>query len=183
MFQHFDDIKADWLKVGTMMLVSQLLAGGDIMDQNWQMASLYTLLGFTAYQLGTRNLVDTSIASEYQPIADDWVKVGTMLVVSRLLSGQPLDQAWMQSGAMTLIGFTLYHLITKKFIQGGSLTGNAGLADTIDDVAKFGTMFIFTQLVAGGALTDPNWQMTSAGILAGFAAYNIFVKGMLGNLF
>lgn len=169
MFAHKKDIINDWVKVGTMLVVSHLLGGGDLMDQNWQMASLYTLLGFTAYQVAVRDLVPTNAAGEYKPIADDWLKVGTMMVVSRLLAGESLqDESWQRASLYTLLGFTAYHLLTKRFVRGGpGATGGA-----LNDAAKFGTMFVVSRLLAGGALDDRTWQMASLFTIVGFAAYH-----------
>lgn len=179
MIPHMNDIMNDWAKVGTMLVVSHLVSGGDITDPNWQRGSLFTLLGFTAYHLVTRNVIGTDGLGQYKPIADDWSKVGTMLLVSRLLSGQPLTESWMKSSVYTLLGFTAYQMVTKKFIQGDNFTGNAGIAATIDDVAKFGTMFLVAQMMAGGSFQDPAWQLNSVGTLAGFGVFNMLVKGLL----
>lgn len=182
MLPHMDDILADWAKVGTMLVVSHLMAGGDISDPNWQRGSLFTLLGFTAYHIATRNFIDTENFGQYKPIADDWLKVGTMLLVSRLLSGQSLDENWMRSSLFTLLGFTAYHLVTKHLVKGENLVAHEGIGNTINDVAKFGTMFIVAQLLQGGSLQNPGWQRNSLGTLAGFAVFNLVVSQLLKQL-
>lgn len=179
MLPHMQDILKDWAKVGTMLVVSHLMSGGNIQDPNWQRGSLFTLLGFTAYNVATRNLVDTNNFGQYKPIADDWAKVGTMLLVSRLLSGQPLSQEWMKSSLFTLLGFTAYNLVTKNFVKGENISGNKGIAESINDAAKFGTMFLVAQLLSGGSLQDQAWQRNVVGTIAGFAVYNLLVSGLL----
>lgn len=176
---NWNDILADWAKVGTMLVVSRLFSGENLQDPAWQRASLLTLLGFTAYHLVTKNLIDTEQFGEYKPIADDWLKVGTMMVVSRLLSGQPLDQAWLRGSLFTLIGFTLYNLLTKNFIKGEDIAQGPGVQAAIDDIAKVGTMLVSSQLLSGGNLTDPAWQKASLGTLLGFTVYDLLVKGIL----
>lgn len=171
-------IRDDWLKVGIMMIVSHILNGGSVQDQRWMQSSLYTLLGFTAYQLVTSRL-DTSFAGNYKPIADDWMKVGTMLVVSRLLARQPLDQVWLQSSLYTLLGFTAYHLVTKKFIKTDSLGGIQ--KDVADDWLKVGTMLGVSRALGGQSLQDNQWQRESLNTLFGFSTYDV-VKPTLEQL-
>ena len=173
------DIIFDWAKVGTMLIVAHVIAGGDIMDRNWQRASLFTLLGFTAYHIATRNFIDTANFGTYKPLADEWSKVGTMLLVSRLLSGLPFNEQWMRSSLFTLLGFSAYHLVTGKFVQGGNITANTGLAAAIDDAVKFGTMFIVAHALAGGDFGNRAWQINSLGTIAGFAVFQLLVRGIL----
>jgi len=169
MFPHQNEIVHDWVRIGTMLVVSHLLAGGDLMDRAWQMATLYTLLGFTAYRLVTQDLVPTHMAGDYRPVADDWAQFGTMMVVSRLLSGESLmDAAWQRASLFTLLGFSAYQLVTARFISGGATATGA----TINDAAKFGTMFLVSRLLAGGDLMDRQWQMASLFTILGFATYN-----------
>lgn len=106
----------DWLQVGTMLTVSTMLSGGNL-DMNWLRTSMYTLMGFTMYQVVTKHTIpnigktDTSKA-----VVNDWIKVGTMLVVSQVLSGSALDKKWVQSSLFTLLGFTAYQVVTKRFV-------------------------------------------------------------------
>jgi hypothetical protein len=172
-------IRNDWLKVGTMLIVSHLLSGGDLQNQEWMRGSLFTLLGFTVYHLVTAKF-DTTFAGEYKPIADDWMKVGTMLVVSRVLAQQPLDEAWMRGSLFTLLGFTAYHVATKKFISTDSLTGTQ--KDVADDWLKAGTMMATKQLLEGKSLNDPQWQKGSLNTLIGFNTYDVVVKPTLERL-
>jgi hypothetical protein len=46
----------DWLMTGTMLIVSQLLGGGAITDLKWMRSSIETLLGYTAYDIGTSHI-------------------------------------------------------------------------------------------------------------------------------
>ena len=45
------------MNVGTMLVVSRLLSGGDPMDQKWMMSALYTIAGFSAYDLVLAKMV------------------------------------------------------------------------------------------------------------------------------
>jgi len=172
-------IRNDWLKVGTMLVVSHLLSGGDIKDQDWMKASLFTLLGFTTYHLVTARF-DTSFAGNYKPIADDWMKVGTMLVVSRVLAQQPLDEDWMKGSLFTLLGFTAYHVFTKKFISTDTLSGTH--KNIADDWLKVGTMMATKQALQGNSLSNSQWQKDSLNTLLGFNTYDAVVKPTLARL-
>jgi len=170
---NLQDIKNDWFKVGTMLVVSRVLSGGSLQDQAWQRSSLNTLLGFTAYHVLTKNLVDTARFGEFKPIADTWLKVGTMLVVSRLLSGGNLaDRTWQMSSLFTLLGFTAYHLLTSKLVKGDQLADNAAVVSSINDWANVGTMLVVSHLLGGGNLQNQTWQRSSLYTLLGFTAYN-----------
>lgn len=171
---NFQPILNDWMKVGTMMVVSRILSGEGLQDPAWQRASLYTLLGFTAYHLFTNKFISTDgLDPMYKPIADDWLKVGTMLIVSRLLSGGSLyDRAWQMSSLYTLLGFTAYNLLTNKMVQGENYSENPAVVSSINDWAKVGTMLIVSRLLSGGDVRDNAWIRSSLGTLLGFTAYN-----------
>jgi len=46
------------MNITTMLVVSRLLSGGDVTDQNWMMSALYTVAGFTAYDLVIAKIVN-----------------------------------------------------------------------------------------------------------------------------
>lgn len=175
---NLQDIINDWLKVGTMLVVSRIFSGESLQDQTWQRVSLYTLLGFTSYHVLTKNLFDTERFGGYKSIADTWIKVGTMMIVSQLLSGGSLaDRNWQMGSLYTLLGFTAYELLTSKFIQGDQLSQNPAVVSSINDWANVGTMLVVSHLLGGGNLQDQAWQRSSLGTLLGFTAYN-FLSNM-----
>lgn len=177
------DIVTDWTKVGTMMMISRWLSGESLADRSWQMASLYTLVGFSTYHLSTRQIINTDLAGEYKPIADDFVKVGTMMIVSRLLSGGNFtDSTWIYACLATLIGFAVYHLTTAKYIQGKELTYNSKLQDTIDDWAKNGTMFGISRLIKCQSILDPAWAGGTVATLLGFTTYDLVTSRLVDLL-
>lgn len=101
----------DWLKVGTMLIVSRLLSGQSLSDPAWTKASIYTLIGFTAYDIGVKRIVNRTIDDPVRAaIFDDWVKVGTMMVVSQYLAGGAFNMKWAESSLFTLLGFTAYQV-------------------------------------------------------------------------
>jgi hypothetical protein len=179
------DIASDWLKVGTMSAVSQWLKGGSLTDTKWQMETLFVLLGFTAYHLSTRNfLTPTGLDGVPRMIADDTIKVGTMFVVSRLLSGGGLmDRQWITACMATLIGFAVYNIVVGRYIKGSDVTGNPKLQMVVDDWAKAGTMMVVSRLISCESLLDPAWAQGALGTLLGFTAYDMVTSHVIDKLF
>lgn len=168
----------DWVKVSTMFVVSRLLAGGSLEDQQWIMSCLYTLLGFTAYHVVTKKAVPNNMENDtMRRVMDTWLKVGTMLVVSRLLSGEPLNEAWMMSSLYTILGFNAYDVIVKDLVP-LNLTDNENINAAITDAAVIGTMATVSRLLSGEALNE-KWMMGTAYTIAGFAAYNVGTSALL----
>lgn len=177
------DILNDWVQVGTMLLVSRFLtvqdSGAQFADRRWMEQALFTLLGFTAYHLVTRQVSPLSHPNMIvQSVIDDWLKVGTMLVVSRLLAGGSVtDQRWLQSSLYTLLGFTAFDVVTHKFVP-----QTERYQGVMQDTFKHGTMMVVSQLLAGGSLEDQQWQRGSLYTLIGFAAYRLVTKHLVTNI-
>ena len=108
-----------WLRAGTMMVVSRLLAKKSVTDENWLRSSMYTLLGFTAYDVFTHKFVPKQLEGGYKATAQDAMAFGTMFVVSRMLEGQPLDdENWIKSSLYTIVGFAAYDLVGQYLFSG-----------------------------------------------------------------
>jgi hypothetical protein len=123
-FEHpvLRDIANDTLMFGTVLISSHildvLLSGGDFMNSEWLKSSGIILVSFAAYQIFIHPFVPTEkLSPKAKPIVDDWLKFGTFLLVARLLQGREIDQNWLYSVFFVLLGFTCYHLITKKLIN------------------------------------------------------------------
>jgi len=168
----------DWVKFSTMFVVSRLLAGGALDDQSWMMASLYTLIGFSAYHIVVKKTITNGMENDAMKRAMDTVlKVGTMLVVSRLLSGEPLDEKWMMSSLYTILGFNAYDILVQDIVP-SNLTENTSINNAINEIVQVGTMSVVSRLLAGGAL-DEKWMMGTLYTLAGFTAYNVGTSSLL----
>lgn len=116
LFKEHTAMVRDLAKVATMLVTVRVMTTQDvnsIMDQQWMMASAMTLAGFAAYHLVTKKLIDTSDRSgDWKQISDDWVKVGTMLVVSHYLGGGDVtNPEFLQSSANTVLGFNLGSIV------------------------------------------------------------------------
>lgn len=179
------DIAVDWVKVGTMLIVSNWLTGGSFRDSSWQMSSLFTLIGFTAYHLSTRNfMTPKSMEGAPRRIADDSIKFGTMFIVSRLLNkGSLTDPSWIKASLATLIGFAVYNLVIHKYVQGKDLSVNPKLQMVIDDWAKVGTMLIVSRLISCESVLDQTWVMSTLATLVGFSTYDLVTSHAIDMVF
>ena len=112
-FGQYEAAAADIAKVSTMLAVTRFLSGGSFSDQTWIMSSGATLAGFTVYNLIVSKMIKTGhLKGDAKQIADDWVKVGTMLIVSHLLKGgNPMDSKFLQSSVNTIVGFNAGDLL------------------------------------------------------------------------
>jgi len=168
----------DLVKFSTMLVVSRLLVGGPLDNQSWMMSSLYTLLGFSAYHVVTKKAVPNDMENNIaKRVMYTWLRVGTMLVVSKLLSGEQLDEAWMMSTLYTLLGFNAYDVVVQDLVP-GNLSNNAGVNAALNDAVQVGTMSAVSRLLAGGEL-DERWVMGTLYTIAGFAAYNLGTSALL----
>ena len=168
----------DWVKFSTMFVVSRLLAGGSLEDQSWMMASLYTLLGFTAYHVVVKKAVPNNSENEtMRRVVDTWLKVGTMLLVSRLLSGEALNEQWMMSSLYTILGFNAYDVIVRDMVP-TNLTENENVNAAITDAVVVSTMSTVSRLLSGEPLNE-KWMMGTFYTWAGFAAYDVGTSALL----
>ena len=180
-------VKETWAKVGTMLVVSHVLEvymdkkGEGMMNQKWIQASLFTLIGFSVYDVVIKPMVRINLDNKDMEVAvNNTINVATMLVVSRGLQalmdgGQTkFDEAWMKSSLYTLLGFASYDLFVKKFVPDVDPKYNSALHTT----AQFGTMFIVSRLLADKPI-DESFVKSSSYVLVGFAVYDIVVSHML----
>ena len=172
------DLVVDWVKFSTMFVVSRLLAGGDLGDQEWMMGCLYTLLGFTAYHMVTKKLVPNNLENDaMKRVLNTWLKVGTMLTVSRLLSGKSLDEGWMMSSLFTILGFNAMDAVVKDLVP-LDMIESAVMKDVVTDALTVATMTSVSTLLAGGEINEQ--VMTSAlYTFLGFAAYDVGTSQLL----
>lgn len=117
------NIANDSLMFGTVLLSSHLLdvwmGGADMFNAEWLSTSGIILVSFAAYQVFLNPFIPTDkLSVVVKPIADDWLKFGTMLVVARVLQGRSItDENWMLSVGFILVGFAGYNLVTKQLLN------------------------------------------------------------------
>lgn len=74
---------------------------------------------------------------------------------------------------LTLIGFAIYNFIIVKIIDTKHIPHyNIKLA--VDDILKFGTVYIFTRILSGQSFFDREWINEVIFILFGFIIYDLF---------
>lgn len=108
-----------WLKVGTMMVTSRYLAGGNLYDRQWLREVFYTMVGFNTFTLVTKKFQEmnqTKLSPMTAAVVGDWLNAGTMMVVSRIMSQENLgDPVWLKSTFLSLLGFTVYDVFVAKY--------------------------------------------------------------------
>jgi hypothetical protein len=120
----------DWNKFGTMLVVSRMIVGGGLFDMTWIFSTLAILTGFTVYQTFVAPRLrgeDVTYMSSLQMVIDDWLKFGTMLVLSRVLTCQSIfNVAWIMDTLGILIGFTVYDLLFSRIVRDTKLSVTLG---------------------------------------------------------
>lgn len=97
------------------------------------------------------------------------LKFATMLSVSKALSTQ--DKQFMTSTLAVLVGFTAYHLVTKRFDLG---IENADFKNMSNTWLKVGTMKVVSQFYQGGKFTQ-DFMYDTLFTLLGFNVADVLV--------
>ena len=170
MSKAFANVRNDVIKVSSMFIVTAVLSGKSLTDSAWQKELMNTLIGFATYDLLVARFFKPSMFGKtYTKAVADIAKVGTMLVVTRVLSGGVLsDKAWLMSSGATLAGFTVYNMFVANMIKTGHLKGDA--KQIADDWIKVGTMLVVSHLLKGGSPMDPQFLQSSVNTIVGFNA-------------
>jgi len=123
-FEHpvLQNISNDTMMFGTVLVSSHvldvLMGDGEFFNADWLKSSGIILVAFAAYQVFVHPFIPTEkLSPTVKPIADDWLKFGSFLLFARLLQGRSIDQRWVLSVLCVLVGFTGYHLVTKKLVN------------------------------------------------------------------
>ena len=110
-----DKVISTTAKVGTMMVVSTLLAGGKV-DKKLGMGVAATVAGFSAYDL----LVSKFVPSIPHPIArsivNDAIVVVTMSVVKDLALGKKVNKSTVLATLPTIAGFAVYDIVAPMIL-------------------------------------------------------------------
>ena len=117
------DVANDTLMFGTVLLSSHLLdvwmGGADVFNKDWLSSSAIILVSFASYQVLVHPFIPTdNLSITARPVANEWLKFGTFMVVARVLQGRSVtDQNWALSVLFILMGFAGYSLVTKKLLN------------------------------------------------------------------
>lgn len=154
------------LKFATMLSVSKALS---LQDAKFVASTIATLVGFTAYHLITKKIQLPIDNPDLKAISNTWMKVGTMLVVSRLYQGQKLSQEFLIDSSMSLLGFNAADLILPRIMPD---FGNELLQKIVTDVAVVLIMTITKAILTGGKIT-PGLLVKSSWTIVGFVLYDL----------
>ena len=172
------DLIVDMVKVSTMLIVSRLLAGGNLSDEVWMRGSVFTLAGFASYHILTKKVVQNTMEDPVKKrVLNTWLKVGTMLTVSRLLSGEPLNEKWMMESVYTILGFNTFDAIVQDLLPLDGIK-NDSYKSIVADTANVVTMSTVSALLAGKKLDEP-WALSTLNTCVGFATYNLVTNKLI----
>lgn len=111
----------------------------------------------------------------------DVLKTASALITQRIFEGKPInDRVWIVTTALTIIGFVSYHLLIASWFRSEDhFKGSAKVS--VDDVARFSTMFIVSQLMSGGSLSDPQWVRDSGSFIASLVMYDLLFHNLVSQ--
>lgn len=156
------------LKFATMLTVSKAIS---LQDAKFMTSTIATLVGFTAYHLVTKKIqVPLPFNNpDLKRVSETWMKVGTMLLVSRLYQGGKLSQEFLTDSAMTILGFNVADVLVPRFLPDFQ---SELLRKISTDVAVVMIMTISKALLTGQKVTK-GLIMGSVWTLTGFILYDL----------
>jgi hypothetical protein len=160
------DFQQDMMKFATMLSFSKSFSST---DKEWQMASIYILIGFASYHAVTKKILKNELEGQSKAIVKTWMKVGTMLAVSRSLTGKPFDKEFIMDSVFTLLGFNAFDVLTHKFVPE---IEHPILANIVTDVFVVSTMSVVKQILLGKP-TNKSFITSTLQTIGGFAVYDI----------
>lgn len=170
-----NNVRIDSGHFGTAMLTAQFLSGKSLSDKDWLKSSLLTLVGFAVYQVLVKHIIKTDNVSpvNVRSAIEDLLKVGTMLLVSRYLSGQPInDPNWLKESLFIIAGFITYDLAVVHVADTTKLAPR--VKASVDDVVKFTTMFVVSRWLSGNEF-NAEWAKGCVFYMTGLVAYDMIL--------
>lgn len=184
--------KTNLTLVGTVLVVSNLVAnnltGVKLFDETWVNMAFATLLGFTVNGLVTNKLYtnmvpsldnkNTGLLTSVQDIVT-WstVFLSQKLVVSYLEGKTPVfDTKWFMSCGLVIAGYCLYNLFVNDMMPN---VGN--MQALVNDLVKVTMGALLSNYIVDGSVTQTH-LMALGGTLAGFTAFHLGTKSLLGKL-
>ena len=172
-------IKLDSGRFGSALVSQQVLSGNSIRDTEWIKSTILVLIGFAVYQLIVRRYVTfTKSLADYnlENATENFIKFGTMLIISRALSGRKLnDSNWLFEIYTILAGFLFYDTVVSHgysyLVSKYNLSCKSSLV--LYDVMQFGTMFTVSRWLSGQPM-NYEWVFSSTTYIIGIALYDYF---------
>lgn len=118
----FQNLTNDMLMFGTVLVSSHVMEiwmnGGSFLDENWLKTAGIIMLSFAAYDIIVYPFIPSKQMNQPNSLVNDLLKYGIFLVLFQVLQNKSvLNQKWILSVIFVLIGFTGYHLFTKRIIH------------------------------------------------------------------
>lgn len=110
-----DKVISTTVKVGTMMVVSTLLAGKKV-DKKLVMGVAATVAGFSVYDLLVSKFVPSIPHPIVRSIVTDAIVVVTMSVVKDLALGKKVNKATVLATIPTIAGFAVYDIVAPMIM-------------------------------------------------------------------
>lgn len=85
---------------------------------------------------------------------------------------------WIKVSILTLIGFAVYSIFINTLIDTSSIK-HQNLKLAIDDILKFGTVFIFIRLALNESLLNIEWITEVFSVLVGFIVYDFIAINII----
>lgn len=171
----------DVVKNGTMLVSARLLSGGSIKNNIWGMSTIYVLIGFIVFHIVIKKLIPSNLLGDnasMQNALKTVVKIGTMFVVSKLISGESLNMDWGKSVLYILAGYAAYDVVVRKFVDKISIS-NSQIKTVVDDAAQMITVAVVSRLLEGRSFDDKKWMMSVLYTIIGFAVYDVGVSNFI----
>lgn len=166
------------LKFATMFIVSRLLAGANILSTEWILEVIYLLLGLGTYSLVIKKFIPKDISNKHiKSVINVNALYGTMLIVSRLLSGNDFTKEWMNSIVYILLGFTTYNIVIKDLIPFNKFK-DSKIKDAINDTFEIFVMSFVSQFLSGNSYNSM-WFYSTLYTSSGFIAYHLLTSFIL----
>ena len=165
------NLKNDLIKVSVMHTIARMYQGKSL-STDFMKDVLYDLAGFTVFHLAINPLIRES----HEQIENGAVKdlycttvlITTVKIISALLAGKDIQGSdFITDLTYTLIGFALFDVFTKNIVEQQNITDEL-TKQIVNDIVKFGGMFIIIQLLNGKSLSDDKFIQGSVGSLLGF---------------
>ena len=139
---------------------------------------IYLLLGLATYSLIIKKLIPKDINNKHiKSIINVNTLYGTMLIVSRLLSGNDFTTEWINSVVYILLGFTTYNIVIKDLIPFNKIKDNK-IKNAINDSSEIFVMSIVSQFLSG-KIYDSKWFYSTLYTSTGFIAYHLLTSSIL----
>lgn len=116
-----EDLVANMTMMGFTHVVNSIQNGTSLSNFTNMKSNLNVLVGLAGFHLVTRNFMPR-VEGPSQAIVKDWVRVGTMLLISNGLSGGKFDENWLMTSFSVLLGFTAYRVFTQNLLNASKLS-------------------------------------------------------------